>query len=210
MPIEVTCQCGKRLKAKDELAGRTVKCPNCQQPLKIPASQAAAPAAPTPVAPTPVAPTPVAPAPAGDAFADLFDDAGMGHQGGPICPSCNAGVADGAVICIHCGYNLETGQRLRTNIGSAGGEVAEAPAGPVGHGGEGGASEAEALLAKAAMSEDPEEDLDDDERYGKMATAWIAGILMLAALGGALYGVYYYNEIYLPANQEVEEDDDDY
>jgi hypothetical protein len=198
MPIEVTCQCGKRLKAKDELAGRTVKCPNCQQPLKIPASQAPA---------APIAPTPVAPA--GDGFADLFDDVGMTHQGGPTCPTCKAGVPEGAVICIHCGFNLETGQRLRTNIGSAAGDMDE-PAGPVGHGGESGGSDAEAILAKAALTEDPEEDLDDNERYGNMGTAWIVGILMLAIVGGAFYGVYYYNMVYLPAHQPEEEEVEDF
>lgn len=36
MPIKVTCQCGKSFAAKDELAGKAVKCPNCQQPLRIP------------------------------------------------------------------------------------------------------------------------------------------------------------------------------
>lgn len=191
MPIEVTCQCGKRLKAKDELAGRAVKCPSCQQPLQIPARQPAAPAAPV----------------ANSAFADLFDDVGISHQTGPVCPACNAGVAAEAVICIHCGFNLETGQRLRTNIGSSSGEV-EAPAGPIG-GGHGNVTDVEAILSRAAATEDPEEDMDDRERYGSMGTAWIAGVVMLATLGGALFGVWYYNEVYLPANQ-VEEEVDEY
>jgi hypothetical protein len=43
MPIAVQCKCGKAFRAKDELAGKTVRCPGCQQPLAIP-SAAPAPA----------------------------------------------------------------------------------------------------------------------------------------------------------------------
>ena len=36
--IQLTCaSCGKRLHAKDELAGRMAKCPGCGQPIHIPA-----------------------------------------------------------------------------------------------------------------------------------------------------------------------------
>ena len=35
--IQIVCSgCGKRLHAKDELAGRMAKCPNCRQPIRIP------------------------------------------------------------------------------------------------------------------------------------------------------------------------------
>lgn len=43
MPISVACACGKKFQAKDELAGKRVKCPGCGQPLLIPAPQAAKP-----------------------------------------------------------------------------------------------------------------------------------------------------------------------
>lgn len=45
MPIVVKCQCGKKFKAKDKLAGRKVRCPACREPLRIPAggSEAGAP-----------------------------------------------------------------------------------------------------------------------------------------------------------------------
>lgn len=36
MSIAFTCGCGKALKAKDEWAGKTVKCPRCGKPAKIP------------------------------------------------------------------------------------------------------------------------------------------------------------------------------
>ncbi len=36
MAIAITCTCGKSFQAKVELAGKTVKCPSCGQPLAIP------------------------------------------------------------------------------------------------------------------------------------------------------------------------------
>jgi hypothetical protein len=47
MPIEVRCKCGKRLRARDEIAGRRVKCPACGAAVRVPAAEAeSAPAAP--------------------------------------------------------------------------------------------------------------------------------------------------------------------
>ncbi len=46
MPTAVACsQCQQRFAAPDELAGRTVKCPNCSAAIQIPAAGAAAPQA---------------------------------------------------------------------------------------------------------------------------------------------------------------------
>jgi hypothetical protein len=36
MSIKVSCTCGKNISAKDEFAGRQVKCPACKKPLRIP------------------------------------------------------------------------------------------------------------------------------------------------------------------------------
>jgi hypothetical protein len=41
MPIPVGCQCGKKFQAKDELAGKKVKCPGCGNVLTIPQPQTA-------------------------------------------------------------------------------------------------------------------------------------------------------------------------
>jgi hypothetical protein len=35
MSIAVKCRCGKKFKVKDRLAGKTVRCPHCQGPLRI-------------------------------------------------------------------------------------------------------------------------------------------------------------------------------
>src|SRR2546428_11367635 len=45
MPIPVSCQCGQSFRAKDDLAGKRVKCPKCGQVLQIPG---AAPSASAP------------------------------------------------------------------------------------------------------------------------------------------------------------------
>ncbi|MEQ9410926.1 MAG: AIM24 family protein [Fuerstiella sp.] len=38
MPIEVRCQCGKKLRVPEKYAGRKAKCPGCQQEILIPAA----------------------------------------------------------------------------------------------------------------------------------------------------------------------------
>lgn len=41
MPIEVRCQCGKRLKVPDKFAGRQVACPGCSETIAVPSLAAA-------------------------------------------------------------------------------------------------------------------------------------------------------------------------
>src|SRR5215831_16798987 len=59
MPIAFGChQCGKQLQARDEFAGRRLKCPGCGTILTIPSGAAAAP---PPVAPQPPPDVPAPP-----------------------------------------------------------------------------------------------------------------------------------------------------
>jgi hypothetical protein len=101
MPIKVACKCGQTFAAKDELAGKVVKCPKCANPLKVPAPQKKAASV-------------AAPAPMTGGLADLLDEVGLkGHHDeykGRHCPSCNAPLAHNAVLCVGCGLNLETGK----------------------------------------------------------------------------------------------------
>src|SRR5579862_2332346 len=39
MSITLACDCGTRFEVEDTLTGQTVACPECQQPIKAPASQ---------------------------------------------------------------------------------------------------------------------------------------------------------------------------
>jgi DNA-directed RNA polymerase subunit M/transcription elongation factor TFIIS len=137
MPIATTCQCGKTLNVKDELAGKAVKCPACQQIIKVPSSgaapkQAAAPgagaakpgaakqAAPRPAAsgmpakantnaPSNVAAKAAPPKPG--AMDELFEEAGFAVVTGKFCPSCSKLLQPGAILCTQCGYHLESGNK---------------------------------------------------------------------------------------------------
>ncbi len=94
MPIRVSCQCGAAFQAKDELAGKRVRCPKCGQPLAIPAP-AKKPAAPAPLE-------------------DLLEDAHVEEAAVPRCPECNAELKPGAVLCVECGFDLAAGRKLKT------------------------------------------------------------------------------------------------
>jgi hypothetical protein len=110
MPIKVACKCGQTFAIKDEMAGKTLKCPKCQQPLKVPARTAAPAARPASAG----RPAPAAAAPASAAsLAGLFDEAGFKEHQGPRCPQCSEPLkrAD-AVLCTHCGFHLQQGQKL--------------------------------------------------------------------------------------------------
>lgn len=82
MAIIVQCGCGKRLKVRDELAGRRVRCPACDRAVVVPAASAMA----QPEAESPPRLS--------------------------LCPSCGKPIAPGAVVCTNCGLNIKSGKRL--------------------------------------------------------------------------------------------------
>ena len=117
MPIQVTCQCGQKLAVKDELAGKRVKCPKCKQPLAIPGL--GAPASESPAAGGQASTAAKRKNTKGDgdqgSMADLLDEVGLkAPTTGRRCPDCFADMGVEAIICIQCGFNTETGKRLRT------------------------------------------------------------------------------------------------
>ncbi len=118
MPIRVTCQCGNSLNVPDALAGKSGKCPKCKQVIRIPAGPAVVGNAPAPVAANAQGPAKTSkPALASQDFASsglggLFDAAGLVQKQGNFCPSCDANLAPGAVICVKCGLNLAEGTRV--------------------------------------------------------------------------------------------------
>jgi len=84
--LRVQCQCGKKLQAKPELAGKTAKCPACGQPVKLPA---AAPSGPPAVA------TPAAEPPEKE------------------CPRCFTMALAAQILCLSCGYDFRTGKTVK-------------------------------------------------------------------------------------------------
>ena len=103
MPIPVACSCGQKFSAKDELAGKRVKCPKCAQPLVIGAPAAARSGPDDPLG-------------AVGGMSGLMNEAGFETSGGAACPKCNAGMPRGAVLCVQCGYHIETGEVLTTQV----------------------------------------------------------------------------------------------
>ena len=171
MPIKVTCACGQSFAAKDELAGRTVKCPKCSRPLAIPAAGAAAPA-PSPQ-PQPVAQPSVA-APAGYQPSGLFDEVGISSApvGTQPCPGCRAPMPMHAVVCVQCGYNLKLGRKMETMRVGADGEVV------------GPSSVVDTVLARAARS--IEEDKEEERKKTREGLPWWAYLVMLLGVLGFL------------------------
>jgi len=51
MPIQVTCDCGRSFRVKDELAGRKLRCTGCQSVLSVPPAAAPQAAPPQPATP---------------------------------------------------------------------------------------------------------------------------------------------------------------
>src|SRR6185295_17393970 len=150
MPIKVQCSCGKAFAAKDELAGKTVKCPGCQKPLKIPGGPAPAKAAAKPDAAKAAAKKSSADdddyslsadEPAPRPKSDLFDEVGLkaAPKGTMPCPGCTEPLPPDAVICVKCGYNMKLGRKMKTMTTSGESQ------GAVGHG-----AVAQDLLDKAA------------------------------------------------------------
>lgn len=186
MPIRVQCACGAAFAAKDELAGRAVKCPKCQQPLKIPAAGAPAAQSPATMPSTPAAPRQMAaPLPSQSAGMQgagprppsstdsMFDDVGLKTQqaGTAPCPGCAAPLAVNAVICINCGYNRKLGRRMETV------KNMEAAPLPGGH-----SVSVDELLGKAARS------IDDDKEEERKKTRegmpwWVYLIGMCGVIG---------------------------
>lgn len=111
MPIKTQCACGAAFAAPDQLAGRQVKCPKCGAATRVPA--AGAPASTTPQGNPP---RPGRSAASTDpSVASLLDEVDLGgSKTGRRCPECRTDVLPDAILCIHCGMNLETGKRLTT------------------------------------------------------------------------------------------------
>jgi len=180
MPIKVQCACGAAFAAKDELAGRTVKCPKCQQPLAIPAGAAPAVAAKAaqPAAPRQVgAPLPsqaAAPPPGGD----LFSEAGLhGMQAGMVaCPGCASPMPVQAVVCIRCGYNKKIGRRMDVMKQTGGAEI------PGGH----SATVDEMLSSAAQRIEDEKEEERKKTREGLPWWAYLIGISAVTGFMGTM------------------------
>lgn len=110
MPVSVVCKCGKRLRAKDELAGKRVKCPACGEPLLLPDGLNSAPELAGDFSAS--GQSALAAAPSGSSDDQVYDVASpppaAAVQGEKKCPWCLGALPADAVICSHCGFDLRT------------------------------------------------------------------------------------------------------
>lgn len=117
--MTITCKCdkcGKSYKVSETFAGKRAVCKACGSTFAIPSAKQA-----------PLAPAKPKPEPRSTGFS-LQDMANL--QGGEVvapsaplpqsgpcqCPTCGKDAAPGAVICVHCGYNFQTGARISTQM----------------------------------------------------------------------------------------------
>ena len=174
MPIKVKCgSCSAQFKAKDELAGRRIKCPKCQNPVVIAAAAVAAPRAPKRSAANPLM--------------DILDEEDVrSRTSGPICDNCGSEVKRGMVICIDCGFNLETGDRLETEAAEDVENV-------------GGMSGTDQIMRKAQRaleeSDDPSADGDFGDGAESYLIAVVAGFFGLIMLIMALAVVFFMEQL---------------
>ena len=166
MAIKVKCRsCSASFKAKDELAGRRVKCPKCKEPIKI----------------APVQKAPVAAAAASaehNPLLDLLDEQDIRSVArGPVCLSCDAELQPGAIICIECGYNHDTGEQLETDAYEDDAGVADI-----------GMSDADRIMAKAEKDIDDMPVTSDGQNFGDGADSIVIAVVA-AIIGLVLIGI---------------------
>lgn len=156
MPIKVTCSCGSSFAARDELAGRTVACPKCKQPLTIAAPQQAA-----------------APAPL-HANAGLFDDIGLKARDTSMtrCPGCGVDMPPNAVLCVKCGFNVKLGRKMQTVSMSEG----------VGGGGHGAHGDVTAMIMAKAARATEEDEIAESTKTKEGMPAWALAVGLVACI----------------------------
>jgi hypothetical protein len=101
--ISVQCSCGKKLKAPSTAVGKKAKCPACGNVLTIEAPP------PPPAEDDPLgAIYDLAAAEQAAASSNQVDDS-------PRCPKCGASMGSGAVLCVNCGYDFRSKQKMSTS-----------------------------------------------------------------------------------------------
>ena len=165
MPIKVSCQCGQQFAAKDEFAGKVVKCPKCQRPLAIGAAPGAKRAPVQAGAPS--------------AVAALLDEVGFHvhndkeEEAVQHCPACDAKISDHAVLCVYCGFHLESGKFIKGVAGSGPGGIAQKA--------EGHEGVAQLLLKRAEQTIEMDKDEERKIRTQGMPMWMIITILSIIA-----------------------------
>lgn len=179
MTIKVGCgKCNSSFAVRDDFAGKSVKCPKCKSPMQVPASSKTAAAAKPPAVASKTTAGSPSPARKFNPLLDLLDEAGVESKSrGRSCPMCAAEMAPTAVICIQCGFNSVTGERLETAVLVDDSDLGKEQ------------TDAEKLIAKAEkeIDEMPVSSFGQDFGEGKesylIATVAMIGMTAFVALG---------------------------
>ncbi len=109
--IAVACpKCEKQIKAPPDLVGKKIRCKECRHVFLVEAPKAAK-AKEDPSA-KPAKPSKAAHDPRYDRDDNPYDV--TDHEFLPRCPYCAKELEeDGQVICLHCGYNMRTRERVK-------------------------------------------------------------------------------------------------
>ncbi len=175
MAIKATCSsCNSTFNAKDTLAGRRVKCPKCGDKMTVPEKKAVKARTGRKVNPT---------AGSFDVMDELLKEANVKSVArGNVCDDCGAELPLGAVICVECGFNTETGSRLRTDMYD---EENESDAGE---------TAAQRMLRQAEKDIEETPIGADDQDFGDGAESFViagvAGIILAIMIGLALLVVF--------------------
>ncbi|MEM0914671.1 MAG: hypothetical protein AAGK09_08670 [Planctomycetota bacterium] len=123
-PESFACpSCAKRYRWTSAMAGKKVACKECGEKLRVPAQ--AGEMAEVVGAVKAVEPR-LEPEPASDDGGYELADSGAPVAAAPTlaapqrngkCPACNQPMKPGAVLCLGCGFSLETGSKLNTAVG---------------------------------------------------------------------------------------------
>ncbi|MFH0963019.1 MAG: hypothetical protein V2A58_03305 [Planctomycetota bacterium] len=94
--ISFKCSCGKLLKAPLDKAGKTAKCPVCKKPISVPA------------------PPEKKPEKEPESTFEYVSEEDIEIL---ECPNCGAHMEKGAILCVQCGTNRVSGEKVDTKIG---------------------------------------------------------------------------------------------
>ena len=113
--ITITCpECEKSLKASSEVLGKKIRCKACGATFVGRAATDAPAPAKKPAPKKDAKPAPKAPAPSADDDDDDIKAYGVTHEYiGRRCPNCTEPIDEEQIVCLECGYNNSTRERVR-------------------------------------------------------------------------------------------------
>jgi hypothetical protein len=108
--VTVRCPCGAKLRVKPEGLGRKARCPKCNDIFVVTAETQTPPKQPSPA---PTAPDSLLDELAAQERTAAPTERVAAAAGARACPQCGSRMPGDALLCVSCGYNLQTGRSTR-------------------------------------------------------------------------------------------------